>query len=166
MLFGNLSKFFQQGCQKELTKFFFDFGHWEKKIRPFDKKSSRADKNAFYMFTGTVWTEYIFQKKSWIPFIFFGHEQKKMSFCQVSSNWIVKSVFYQPIGTIRRKIFSKKIENIWVFNFFRTLIRKRIGFPASLFRPGWRNCILRLYKNIFRRIFWKKNFSVIFWQRA
>ena len=140
--------------------------HWAKNFRIFVKNVEAGMPELHSTCLQEHFERFIFLEKFLNFFFLLRTLSEKFRLFVNFFNGAVNSVFYVSIGTIRWKIFSKKIENIWVFNFFRTLIRKRIGFPASLFRPGWRNCILRLYKNIFRRIFWKKNFSVIFWQRA
>ena len=62
--------------------------------------------------------------------------KKILAFCQIYFDWIVKSVFYEPKRTIRREIFSKKIENIWVFNSFLDFDQKKKWLSGKVFSAG------------------------------
>ena len=55
-----------------------------------------------------------------------------------------------------KKSFWKVIQ---VFNSFAYFDRKKLAHPASFLRPGWRKCILRLYRYFLKRSL-KKNFSL------
>ena len=76
--FGIQSQTFQQGRQKELSKLLIISGHWANSFRAFVKKYCSATKTAFCVFTGTVWTKKLLEKKSWVFLIFFRRLSKKI----------------------------------------------------------------------------------------
>ena len=135
-LYGFQSNILQQGCQKKLSKFLFISGHWEKKFRLFDEKNAVGLPKLLSTCLQEQFERNIFSKKSWISFISSDMSKKILAFCQIYFNWIVKSVFYEHKRTIRREIFSKKIENIWVFNSFLDFDQKKNWLSGKVFSAG------------------------------
>ena len=132
-LYGIQSIIFQQGCQKELSKFLFNSGHWEKKFFRFDEKNAVGLPKLLSTCSQEQFERNKFFKKSLDFLLSFSDMSKKsLAFCQISFEWIVKSVFYEPKRTIRRKIFSKKIENIWNFNSFSDFDREKSRLSGKL----------------------------------
>ena len=78
-----------------------------KKFTPFCQKSRRATKTAFCVFRGTVWTEKILEKMSWVSFFPRTLSKKILAFHQISFDGIVKNVFYVSMWALRWKIFVK-----------------------------------------------------------
>ena len=93
--------------------------------------------------------------------------KKILALCQVSFDWIVKSVFYEPKGTIRRKIFSKKIENVWDFNSFSDFDqKKKSAFWQDFFGRVEETAFYVSIDKFWGELFEKKLLSVIFGQQA
>ena len=131
--FGIQSIIFQQGCQKKLSKFLFISGRSEKKFLPFDEKNAVGLPKLLSTCSQEQFERSIFfKKKSWFSFISSDMSKKSLAFCQISFEWIVKSVFYEPKWSIRRKIFSKKIENIWNFNSFSDFDREKSRLSGKI----------------------------------
>ena len=89
--------------------------------------------------------------------------KKSLHLCLVSFDWIVKSVFYEPKKTIRREIFSEKIETIWVFNSFLDFDqKKKSAFRQAFF--GWveETAFYVSIDKLWGELFGKKNFSLSF----
>ena len=134
--FSAISQSFQQGRQKELSKLSIISGHWAKSFRPFVKRSRRATKTAFCVFTGIVSTKKLLEKKSWVFYFFSKIEWKNFGFLSTFFDGVVKSVIYVSIGTFRQKLFFKKF--YLGFHFFSELDRKKFQPSATLFWAGLR----------------------------
>ena len=107
------------------------------------KNCSSATKTAYCVFTGTVWTKKVLEKKSWVFLIFFRRLSKKiLAPYRFFFDGVVKSVFDISMGTFRRKRISIILFRLSIL--FRTITGKKFGVPSSFFRQGWKNCILCL----------------------
>ena len=163
--FGIQSIIFQQGCQKKLSKFFFNSGRSEKKFLPCDEKNAVGLPKLLSTCSQEQFERNIFfKKKSWFSFISSDMSKKSLAFCQISFEWIVKSVFYEPKRTIRRKIFSKKIENIWNFNSFSDFDReKKSAFRQALLSRVEETAFYVSIDKLWGELFGKKTFLCLFW---
>ena len=136
--------------------------HWGNFFSFFQKTSSRIAKAEMYVSTRKLEGKYFCEKFECVLF-FFRNEQKILAFCQVSFDWIVKNVFYEPKGTIWRKIFSRKIENFWVFNFFSDFDqKKKSALREAFFDRVRETAFLRLSINNFWRELFEKKYSLSF----
>ena len=167
-LYGNQSNNFQQGCQKKLYKF-FSFPDIERESFSFLTKTNAVGLSKLLSTCSQEQFERNNFFKKCLEFLLFFSDMsnKSLAFCQISFNWIVKKVFHEPKGTSWRKKFSKKIENIWVFNFFSDFDQKKM----SAFRQAFFDRVEETAFYVSIDIFWgelfeKKLFSVIFGQRS
>ena len=166
MLFGIQSKIFQQGWQKKTIEIFNHFRTLSEKFSTFCQKNwSRAARTAFYVFTGTFWKIFFRESSPKILFLFSDTERKNFGFLSFVSNGVDNSVFYVSIGTLRWKIFSKKI---LFFHFFCGLWQEKIRSSGKFLSAGLEKLhFTSLSRYILRSIFWKRIFfSVTFGQRA
>ena len=88
---------------------------------------------------------------------------KSLAFCQISFNWTVKNVFHEPKGTSWRKIFSKKIDNNWVFNSFLDFDQKKNRHSGKLFLTGFKKLHFTYLQIYFEENCLKKTFLCCFW---
>ena len=135
-LFGIQSEIFQQSCQKRLSNFYSIPDIERKSFALLTKKMQYGCQNCFLRVYRNSLNGIIFQKKSCISFISLDMSKKILAFCQIYFDWIVKSVFYEPKRTSWRKIFSKKIENNWVFKSFWDFDQKKNWISGKVFSAG------------------------------
>ena len=161
-LYGFQSNILQQGCQKKLSKLFFISGHWEKDFAFLTKKKAVGLSKLLSTCLQEQFERNIFFKeKSWISFVSSDMSKKILAFCQIYFDWIVKSVFYEPKRTIRREIFSKKIEKIWVFNSFLDFDqKKKSAFRQGFFGRTEETAVYVSIDKLWGELFGKKNFSL------
>ena len=148
---------FPLAISEKRSKFLIISWQWAEDFRSFVKKIEAGLPELLSTCFQEQFERFVFLKKVLIFFFFFGHLAKIFWLFVIFFNGVVDNVFYVSIGTLRWKKFLKIIQ---VLNSFVDFDRKKFAHPASFFRPGWRNCILCLYRYISRRI--KKKFSLSF----
>ena len=133
-LFRHSVEDFPAGLSEKTIKTFNHFRTLSEKFSIFcGKNCSSAAKTACYVFTGTVWMKFFFEKKSSVSFILIGQgaSEKKLAFYQLFYNGVSKSVFHVSMGTFRRKIFSINLNRFSIF--FQTMTGKKIRLSVKLF---------------------------------
>ena len=96
------------------------------------KNCSSAAKTAFYVFTGTVWMKFFFEKKSSVSFILIGQGAKK--------NWLFINFFTMGLAKVYStcpwehfdgKVFSINLNRFSIF--FQTMTGKKNRLSLKLF---------------------------------
>ena len=135
--------------RKKLSKFLIISGHWVKKFRLFVKKIEPGLPELLSTCLQEQFERYIFLKKSSKFLLSFSDtEQKNFGYLSISFQWgCQKCILGVRRNTSMKNIFCTFLRKFSIL--LRTLTGK--NSLTDFFRPGWRNCILRLYRYILRK---------------